>query len=1252
MPQAVGERLAPLPSTEQIGGNQGNLLYQFSTYRALAAENVALTPLTYGKFDKGDLAERAEWINSECDHLVLPLSSSFRLQMLPNLKRWGELIERLTIPVTVVGIGAQLRLADVRDKNYVPSRVTGITASAAQISEHEDASRRFVAAVLDRSHSIGVRGEISKAYLQHLGFPSAQVDVIGCPSLFMAGPQLHRIRDEQPKLTARSRLSLSFDHRITATADLLDATVRNFPKSVVYAQEKMTAEMVITGEETRPDWAGDPRFPVHRDHQLFQQHRMEYCPTGWSWIRHMGDYDFAFGPRLHGTVAATLAGTSAHLLVHDSRTLEVAEFHGLPHTLIERIDEIPSAGLIVQRQDYARFHAGYAALFDNFIDFLRRNDLRSGYDDGGTALAAFDASIAKPTRAATVVSAAPEPRPEGLLRRLKRVARRVLANNSTTRLTADSQRRCARLRGSMATRRRFRNKDRRRYHGCYMPVRIRGKITVLKALAVACSLILATTTVTGSAVAQAAPLPQEAVRAKASLKAPDVTPLQDPVAVKPDVAYTSNGTRIEIYSSVGDNDGGIDWRQVNQYAYLISSVPKGSQLYSTVYNTLWDGDKATYNAVTKQWDMFNSAGEPKVDGMYSPTKAFQTQINQYTSNGEDPNKYLHILGSRSTINDALAAGSGLSSLLTQALKVKFCSHGFGACLSTTTDEELMHAKYAAFSKAKDSTGKLWDNVTWVTSANLNGASGGRKSNLSIAVFGDPKAYSGIVNTVYDAEVKQTFTPAFKAAMSKGIQATNPNLVLYPSPRTDVLNGAAPDHEANFLASRLNSRIGGTKTSCKAYSVHSLFSQARTAIMTNLAALQSEGCSVKIVLGENALADIVDTYFSMSTSLRQLIDRVEFGNVHDKTLTLSYTLKGVPVGTAFGGSANFNGTSLRYDELAFKLADLTATRAIEQQSERLYLLAKGGGTVIPVSTVSLSPGTATIAQGKTLKLKAYVTPSNASVRTVTWSSTNESVATVSTNGTVTGVKPGTATIQALSVSGAHLATATVTVGAPNSTTTPPDNTPDGNLVVSSAPVLTMPVYQPRTADGGRTTVVVTWGQGDVDIAGSVSLQYYTGSSWHTYSTFSTNSIGRAKKVFAFKSSHTWRVRANSVSSPRKASISSTATYSKGYSLITVKTSAASGKPKLYAPNMAASTGTVPFLIVWKGRGTVKLQYLIGTRTWVTKTVYTFATGNQIQVGVIITSHRSGGSDLEGRLVVGLREGRLGREPARDRRGTTS
>lgn len=737
-----------------------------------------------------------------------------------------------------------------------------------------------------------------------------------------------------------------------------------------------------------------------------------------------------------------------------------------------------------------------------------------------------------------------------------------------------------------------------------------------KALALACSLLLFVTATAWATAADAAPLPQDSVLAKASLQSPDLTPLQDPVTVKPDVAYTSNGTRIEIYSSVGDNDGGVDWRQVNQYAYLVSSVPKGNQLYSTVYNTLWDGDKAAFNTTTKSWEMFTAAGEPKIDGMYSPTKAFQSQINQYTANGEDPNKYIHILGSRSTIKDALAAGSGLSSLLTQALKVNFCSHGLGACLSTTTDEELMHAKYAAFERAKDSTGREWSNVSWITSANLNGSSGGRKSNVSIAIFGDAKAYSGIVNTVYDAEVKQTFTAAFNAAMKNGIQGTNPNLVLYPSPRTNVVNGVAPDHEANFLASQLNAKIGGTKTACKAYAVHSLFSEARTAILTNLAALQKEGCSVKVVLGTNALSDIVDTYFSMSTALRDLINRVEFGNVHDKTLTLSYTLNGVQTGTAWGGSENFNGTSLRYDELAFRLNELTATRAIEQQSERMYLLAKGGGKVTAATSLAISPNVASIAQGKTLKLRAFVAPSNASVKTVTWSSTDESIATVAGDGTVTALKQGTVTIQALSVSGVHLATSLITVGPANGTTTPPDTTPNPNLVVTNAPVLTMPVYQARTQDGGRTTVVVTWGQGDVDIAGSVSLQYYSGSAWKTYSTFSTNSIGRAEKSFAFKSSHTWRVRANSVSSPSKAAISSDAKYSKGYSLISVKTTPSATKPKLYAPNLVKSGGTVPFLIVWKGSGSVKLQYLAG-RSWATKTTYSLSGGSQIQVGVIVS-----------------------------------
>ena len=401
--QAPDANLPALKSTELIGGNQGNLLYQFSTYRALVADGVDLRTISYSTFDKGDAEARAEWINSECDHLVLPLSSSFRLQMLKNLGLWADLIERLTIPVTVVGIGAQLRLADVAADTYLPSRVTGVTAPAGLAAEHEAAARRFVRAVLERSRTIGVRGEVSKRYLQYLGFGEDRIDVIGCPSLFMWGPGF-RMPEEPTRLTPKSTMSLSFDHRINATAPLLQKTVDDYPRSTVYVQERIAAQMVITGTETRPDWAGDRRFPVYTGHPLYGQHRLEYYPTAWSWIRHLKGMDFAYGPRLHGTVAATLAGTPAHLLVHDSRTLEVAQYHHLPHTLIERIDEVGSVSDLVAQQDYSRFNAAYPELFSRFTGFLGRNGLPNAYTGSGAALAAFDASTEPAARAKGVVS--------------------------------------------------------------------------------------------------------------------------------------------------------------------------------------------------------------------------------------------------------------------------------------------------------------------------------------------------------------------------------------------------------------------------------------------------------------------------------------------------------------------------------------------------------------------------------------------------------------------------------------------------------------------------------------------------------------------------------------------------------------------------------------------------------------------------------------------------------------------------------
>lgn len=81
--------------------------------------------------------------------------------------------------------------------------------------------------------------------------------------------------------------------------------------------------------------------------------------------------------------------------------------------------------------------------------------------------------------------------------------------------------------------------------------------------------------------------------------------------------------------------------------------------------------------------------------------------------------------------------------------------------------------------------------------------------------------------------------------------------------------------------------------------------------------------------------------------------------------------------------------------------------------------------VPVSGIQVQ-GAASIYVGDTTKLTATVTPTNATNQKVTWSSNNESVATVGTDGTVTAVSAGTATITVTTEDGQKTAACTVTV----------------------------------------------------------------------------------------------------------------------------------------------------------------------------------------------------------------------------------
>ena len=75
--------------------------------------------------------------------------------------------------------------------------------------------------------------------------------------------------------------------------------------------------------------------------------------------------------------------------------------------------------------------------------------------------------------------------------------------------------------------------------------------------------------------------------------------------------------------------------------------------------------------------------------------------------------------------------------------------------------------------------------------------------------------------------------------------------------------------------------------------------------------------------------------------------------------------------------------------------------------------------IPVTSISVSGSSATVEEESTLQLTVSVLPNNATNKTVTWSSNHDSIATVNTDGLVTGVSVGEAKITATANDGSSV-----------------------------------------------------------------------------------------------------------------------------------------------------------------------------------------------------------------------------------------
>ena len=135
------------------------------------------------------------------------------------------------------------------------------------------------------------------------------------------------------------------------------------------------------------------------------------------------------------------------------------------------------------------------------------------------------------------------------------------------------------------------------------------------------------------------------------------------------------------------------------------------------------------------------------------------------------------------------------------------------------------------------------------------------------------------------------------------------------------------------------------------------------------------------------------------------------------------------GIEFGEDTTYNKTAGTANDTAF------VVNVVNPSEQKIYSFCYGAGydreiftgtVIIPTTGITLDQTSGTLTEGDTVTLTATVSPSNASNKSVTWETSNSTVATVA-DGVVTALRAGTATITAKTADG-FTATYTLTVAA--------------------------------------------------------------------------------------------------------------------------------------------------------------------------------------------------------------------------------
>lgn len=314
---------------ERVGLNSGNMLFWYALSEIL---DIDINTLQESAWKKVDLSPYNAFITTD---LI-----------------WIR--ENATFP----SVQKQLELAGGRP--LIPISI-GLQSGSAKkdFALHEDTIRLL--SELQERCELGIRGEYTAEILNMNGIKN--IKIIGCPSMYLPFDYQFKIRKKETTLRYAS-VNMRSMYSQLKPEEL---------KFLVYAANHKYSFCEQTSHPFCPAICKDTPTYEYLN-KWFNTYKTIFFDVD-DWKNYMSSMDFSMGCRFHGNVVALWEGVPALFITVDSRTTELCKHFSLPTMQMKDFDAEKDIRYYYDLADYTQFNRIYATRLDEFIDFLKTNNL-------------------------------------------------------------------------------------------------------------------------------------------------------------------------------------------------------------------------------------------------------------------------------------------------------------------------------------------------------------------------------------------------------------------------------------------------------------------------------------------------------------------------------------------------------------------------------------------------------------------------------------------------------------------------------------------------------------------------------------------------------------------------------------------------------------------------------------------------------------------------------------------------------------